>query len=114
MGEDADLAAYLQRVAGYCLTGSTREHALFFCYGTGANGKGVFINTLKAVLGDYAGHSADGDVSCSQIATGIPTDLAGLRGARLVCAQEVQEKRRWECRQDQGADWRRSDPRRGS
>src|SRR5206468_8745293 len=42
---DRELAAYLQRVAGYCLTGVTTEHALFFLYGTGANGKGVFLNT---------------------------------------------------------------------
>ena len=28
-------------MAGYCLTGTIREHALFFAYGTGANGKGV-------------------------------------------------------------------------
>ena len=37
-----ELQAFLQRVIGYCLTGSTREHALFFLYGTGANGKSVF------------------------------------------------------------------------
>src|SRR5262245_10287246 len=34
-----ELSAYLQRVAGYSLTGSTQEHALFFLYGLGANGK---------------------------------------------------------------------------
>ncbi|WP_247417814.1 hypothetical protein, partial [Ralstonia pseudosolanacearum] len=38
-GGDAELQAYLQRMAGYALTGSTQEHALFFLYGTGANGK---------------------------------------------------------------------------
>ena len=31
-GDDADLQAYLQRVSGYCLTGSTQEHALFFLF----------------------------------------------------------------------------------
>ena len=53
-GGDAELQAYLQRMAGYCLTGVTTEHALFFLYGTGANGKSVFANTLTAILGDYA------------------------------------------------------------
>jgi putative DNA primase/helicase len=38
-GGDKELQAYLQRMVGYALTGSTREHALFFLYGTGANGK---------------------------------------------------------------------------
>src|SRR5262249_13901930 len=42
---DAELQHFLQRVVGYALTGSTQEHALFFAYGTGANGKGLFINT---------------------------------------------------------------------
>src|SRR4029079_17909374 len=41
MNEDEELVSYLKRVFGYALTGSTREHALFFGYGTGANGKGV-------------------------------------------------------------------------
>jgi putative DNA primase/helicase len=51
---DKQLQAYLQRMAGYCLTGHTTEHVLFFFYGTGANGKGVFLNTLTAMWGDYA------------------------------------------------------------
>jgi putative DNA primase/helicase len=36
---DKELQAYLQRMAGYCMTGFTTEHVLFFLYGTGANGK---------------------------------------------------------------------------
>jgi putative DNA primase/helicase len=51
---DVELQSYLQRVAGYCLTGSVAEHALFFFYGTGANGKSVFVNTLLGILSDYA------------------------------------------------------------
>ncbi|MCQ0972054.1 hypothetical protein MLD63_16670, partial [Paracoccus sp. TK19116] len=47
---DRDLQAYLQRMAGYCLTGSTREQVFFFFHGTGANGKTVFLQTLSAVL----------------------------------------------------------------
>jgi len=43
---DEELQNYMQRVSGYCLTGSTKEHALFFLYGTGGNGKGVFVNTV--------------------------------------------------------------------
>jgi putative DNA primase/helicase len=50
---DEELAAYLQRVCGYCCTGSTNEHAMFFLYGTGAYGKSVFINTVSQILGDY-------------------------------------------------------------
>lgn len=53
-GEDPQLEAYLQRIAGYCLTGTTQEHALFFFYGHGANGKSVFITTLSELMDDYA------------------------------------------------------------
>jgi putative DNA primase/helicase len=94
MAGDGDLVAYLQRVVGYALTGSTREHALFFGYGTGGNGKGVFLNTLTAILGDYAA-VAPMETFLFSHQERHPTDLAGLRGARLVCSQEVEEGRRW-------------------
>ena len=91
---DKELQNYLQRGAGYCLTGSTREHAMFFAFGTGANGKGVLINTLTALLGDYASVAAMETFTASQTER-HPTDLAMLRGARLVTAQETEEGRRW-------------------
>ena len=52
-GGDATLSAYLQRAMGYSLTGDIREEKLFFLYGTGGNGKGTFLNTIQAILGDY-------------------------------------------------------------
>ncbi len=91
---DADLQAFIQRMAGYCLTGSIREHALFFAFGTGANGKGVTINTLTGILGDYAAVASIDTFTASQNDR-HPTDLAMLRGARLVTAQETEEGRRW-------------------
>ena len=51
-GGDADLIAFLQRVVGHALTGVTREHALFFLYGTGANGKSTFLNAITGAMGD--------------------------------------------------------------
>jgi putative DNA primase/helicase len=38
-GGDPDLIRYLQQIAGYAATGDTREHAMFFFYGPGGNGK---------------------------------------------------------------------------
>ena len=93
-GGDAELQAYLARMAGYALTGSTREHALFFLHGTGANGKSAFLNTLTAILGDYA-NSAPMDTFMESRSDRHPTDMAGLRGARLVSAIETEEGRRW-------------------
>ncbi len=93
-GGDADLAAYLQRVVGYCLTGVTSEHALLFLYGTGANGKSVFVNVLTTILGDYAA-IAPMDTFVETRSDRHPTDLAGLRGARFVTAIETEQGRRW-------------------
>lgn len=91
---DVELKGFLQRMAGYCLTGSIREHALFFAYGTGANGKGVTINTLTGILAGYAAVASIDTFTASQNDR-HPTDLAMLRGARLVTAQETEEGRRW-------------------
>jgi putative DNA primase/helicase len=90
----AELSAYLQRVAGYSLTGSAQEHAIFFLYGTGANGKTTFINAITACAGDYHRTAPIETFTASQVDR-HPTELAGLRGARLVTAIETEEGRRW-------------------
>lgn len=92
-GGDADLQAYLQRMVGYCLTGVTSAHALFFLYGTGANGKSVFANVVSTILGDYA-TTASMDTFVETRGDRHPTDLAGLRGARFVTAIETEQGRR--------------------
>ena len=94
MAGDRELIRYLQRVAGYALTGDTREHALFFFHGTGANGKGVFISTLTNIMGDYA-TTAPIETFIASHNDRHPTDLASLRGARLVNAQEIEQGKAW-------------------
>ena len=91
---DDDLQDFLRRVAGYGLTGLTQEHALFFGFGSGANGKGVFVNTLAGVMGEYHTTSPMETFIVSHTDR-HPTELAGLRGARLVTATETEEGRRW-------------------
>jgi putative DNA primase/helicase len=91
---DSDLRSYLARVSGYCLTGITREHAMFFLYGTGGNGKGVFVNVLAGILGDY--HCAAPIETFTESNTDKhPTELARLRGARLVTSTETERGRNW-------------------
>jgi putative DNA primase/helicase len=91
---DKDLQAFLQRMAGYGLTGITREHALFFLYGTGANGKSVYVNTISGSMGSYHRSAPIETFTVSNVER-HPTDLAGLRGARQVTAVETEEGRRW-------------------
>ena len=91
---DVDFQHFLQRVIGYAATGFTHEHALFFLYGTGSNGKGVFLNTIQSVMGDYAMVASMETFTESRFDR-HPTDLAMLQGARLVFAQETESGRAW-------------------
>jgi putative DNA primase/helicase len=104
-GADADAIRFLQQWCGYSLSGDTREHALVFVYGPGGNGKSVFLNVLTGILKDYATTAA---MDTFTVAKGDrhTTDLAMLRGARLVTASETEEGRAWaEARIKQMTGW---------
>lgn len=92
-GDDA-LIRFLRQWCGYALTGLTREHALVFVYGPGGNGKSVFLNVLTAILAAYATTAAMDTFTASK-GDKHPTDMAMLRGARLVTASETEEDRAW-------------------
>jgi putative DNA primase/helicase len=87
---DSELIGFIQRAVGYSLTGITTEQILFICYGTGANGKGTFLNTLARLLGDYAFNMPFATVEMHQRAA-IPNDLAALVSRRLVIASETND-----------------------
>ncbi len=91
---DVDLIRFLQQWGGYSLTGETREHALVFGFGNGKNGKSVWLNTHTGIMNDYAATSAMDTFTASKFDR-HPTDLAMLRGARLVSASETEEGRAW-------------------
>lgn len=93
-GTDRDLIRFLQQWGGYCLTGDTREHALFFGYGPGGNGKSVFVNAYTGILSDYAVTAAMDTFTASR-GDKHPTELAMLRGARLATASETEEGKSW-------------------
>jgi putative DNA primase/helicase len=93
--DDDELTRYMQKLAGYCLTGSTREQTLNFVWGPGGNGKGVFLRALDGVMGEYAA-TAPMDSFASSKGDKHPTDLAGLMGARLVTSTETQAGRSWD------------------
>jgi putative DNA primase/helicase len=90
---DEDLVGYIARAVGYSLTGGTSEQCIFTCFGTGSNGKSVFLATIRAVAGTYA---ANTPFSTFELRTrsSIPNDLAALAGARLVTASETAEDTR--------------------
>lgn len=94
-GDDDALQRYLQRVAGYCLTGSIEEHCILFFHGPGGSGKSTFLLLLQDMLGDYAVNSP---MNAFTVSTGErhPTELAHFHGARIVTASEVEEGMRWD------------------
>ena len=91
---NADLIAYLQRYCGYSLSGNTSEHALAFLYGTGANGKTTFVQCVLGLLGSYA-ITAPIETFAETRTERHSTELARLRGARLVATEETGTGTRW-------------------
>jgi putative DNA primase/helicase len=81
---DADLVAYVQRFVGYTLTGMTGEEVVAILWGTGANGKSTFRETVFALLGDYAVASDASLLVANKKGREATPELARLFGARLV------------------------------
>lgn len=92
-GQNEATIPFLQRAAGYSLTGFTGEHCLFLLYGTGRNGKSVLIKTVQHVLGDYAMQADWQSFSIRKNSGGmeIREDIARLAGSRFVAAIESAE-----------------------
>lgn len=94
MAGNVAMIAFLQPAIGYSLTGSTKEQCLFIAHGTGANGKSVFLRTLRELLGDY-GRDCPAETLLAKRDNGINNDIARLAGARLVCAIETEDGKRF-------------------
>src|SRR5690349_9593876 len=84
----------MQQIAGYCLTGDVSEECMFFVHGPGGSGKGTFLRTVGAILGDYAVAAAMDTFTASR-SDKHPTDLAKLAGSRMVTASETEEGQAW-------------------
>ena len=73
---------------GVALTGDTSDQCFYVLHGLGANGKTTLVETVAAMLGDYAVDTPT-DTLLSRTRTGsVPNDLARLKGARFVYAAE--------------------------
>jgi len=89
---DDELRDHMQKLAGYLLTGSVREHKLFIFWGCGANGKSIVVETLRAMMGEYA--TAGAPDLLMQKGDAHPTEIADLFGRRFVVCMETEEGRR--------------------
>lgn len=89
---DREMIRYIQKAVGYSLSGSTSEQCVFFLYGTGRNGKSTFLDTIRAMMGDYAANAQPETIMVSQKNTGSArSDIARLKGARFVTTVEPNE-----------------------
>lgn len=95
---DPAMRAFLARWVGLCLTAHTGEQKLAFHYGTGANGKSVFSDTLARVLADYAATAKIESITGQNRRGGAEAtpDLVPLIGARFVRASEPEEGERFQ------------------
>lgn len=92
-GNNSDLIEFLQRAAGYSLSGDVGEEKLFFVHGPGASGKSTFLDSLRATMGDYA-KMADFESFIQRRDGAIRDDIAELAGRRFVVSIEVDEGKR--------------------
>lgn len=88
MDGDQDMIGFLRRAVGFSITGS-KTQAVFICYGTGANGKTTFLETVRTMLGEYARNTSPSTFAADN-RNAIRSDIARLRGARYVTCTELE------------------------
>lgn len=93
---DAEKVSYLQRLAGYTLTGCTNQEVMPILWGVGRNGKTKFYVTIYNVLGDgeYAKAANFDSFVIKKGDEGMPNDIAGWCGMRLIVAAEGEHSKR--------------------
>lgn len=90
MAGNQNLVGFLQRALGSALTGDVSDHALFFFYGSGRNGKGTLLELFTTLLGNYA-TTVDSGLITKKRNEDHPTGLTDLDGRRFVSTEEVED-----------------------
>jgi len=88
------LTEFLQRAAGYSLTGVTTEKAVFVLFGEGDNGKSTMLSTFRQLIEEYSTLLQVDSLMVRQESNNTQADLADLRGARFVQTSETEEGQR--------------------
>lgn len=88
---DQDIINYMQKAVGYSLTASTREQCLFVLHGNGRNGKSVFLDIIREIMGGYATNIQPETIMVKQLSAGANSDIARLKAARFVTTSEPNE-----------------------
>jgi putative DNA primase/helicase len=93
MGYKSDLINFVQTAAGWALSGDISEQTMFILFGTGANGKSTFLNTIMYLLGDYA-IATPTETFMKKTGEQASNDIARMRGTRFVTTTEAEQGRR--------------------
>lgn len=89
---DKDKILFIKRMVGYCLTGRTDEHAYFFFFGFGANGKTTLLRVIELLLGVALAKQTPAETLMASLQGNKPSnDLARLQSVRVVIANEVED-----------------------
>jgi putative DNA primase/helicase len=91
---DDELVDYVQRAAGYSLSGYVTEECFFVIVGPAASGKSTFISGLQAATGEYAGSFASDTILMRGLQPRRESDLAGSIGKRFMSVVEMPEGER--------------------
>jgi putative DNA primase/helicase len=97
-GGDKELQEWIQRAAGYTLTGLNTQDVMFLVYGPPGSGKNTFVEAIVKALGtaQYA-WPLDSSILADGNGQSSSTDLyhwAELRGRRMVWVDELPESER--------------------
>ncbi|WP_167829031.1 phage/plasmid primase, P4 family [Streptomyces sp. MZ04] len=86
---DEEVRAFVQRLLGYAMLGTVREHVMAIWTGSGKNGKSTLIETVKRAFGGY-GITAEPELLLHREGA-HPTGQADLMGVRLAVISETGE-----------------------
>jgi len=87
--ENREMLHFVQRAVGYSFTGSTREEKMFYIYGPARSGKGVFTQTIQALMGLPLFTQVDfGVLTANRGDDRQNFSLAPLKASRFVSASE--------------------------
>jgi P4 family phage/plasmid primase-like protien len=97
---DQEMIGFIQRLCGLMLLGKVTEHILPFWFGSGANGKGCLALICQGILGDadsggYAVSAPTGFLLAGR-ENAYTTEIARMRGARLVVCSEQTSGRKFD------------------
>ncbi len=93
MDYQGELIEFIQTAVGWAITGDVSEQTMFILFGSGANGKSTFLNTIMYLLGDYA-TATPTETFMKKNGDQSTNDIARLRGTRFVTTTEAEQGRR--------------------